>query len=159
MTSNRPTIDQQMTSNRPQYNNNNKYNKDNNILNYTKLNLLFNYLIYKEKKFENLKDSDRESIIAVLERLELYPVSEYMSEEKINDLKVQYWAITEIYLSPYKIYLNNIKNEKFLFRFLKAKKYVDYMESEQELNHFMRYFIKSLQGELDKSNINNGKGK
>lgn len=147
MTNNRPTTDQQPTSNRPQY------NKDNNILNYTKLNLLFNYLIYKEKKFENLKDSDRESIIAVLERLELYPVSEYMSEEKINDLKVQYWAITEIYLSPYKIYLNNIKNKKFLFRFLKAKKYVDYMESEQELNHFMRYFIKSLQREL-----NNEKG-
>lgn len=158
MTNNRPTTDQQPTSNRPQYNNNNKYNKDNNILNYTKLNLLFNYLIYKEKKFENLKDSDRESIIAVLERLELYPVSEYMSEEKINDLKVQYWAITEIYLSPYKIYLNNIKNKKFLFRFLKAKKYVDYMESEQELNHFMRYFIKILQDELDKSNINNKKG-
>ena len=81
-----------------------------------------------------------------------------MSEEKINDLKVQYWAITEIYLSPYKIYLNNIKNKKFLFRFLKAKKYVDYMESEQELNHFMRYFIKILQDELDKSNINNEKG-
>lgn len=150
----RPTSDQQTTSERPQYNNiYNNINNNNNIntiLNYTRLNLLFNYLINKNKKFENLKEADRESIVAILKRLDIYPVSEYMTEERIYDLKVQYWAVTELYLSPYKIYLNDYERDDFIFRFLKAKKYVDYTKSEQELNHFMGYFIKSLQTDLKK---------
>ena len=55
----------------------------------------------------------------------------------------------ELYLSPYKIYLDKIKRDDFLFRFLKTKQYVDYSTgTDEDLKHFVGYFIKSLMEEL-----------
>ena len=125
--------------------------KNNILLNYTKLNILFNYLIYKEQKFEKLKEDEREGIINILKKLELYtPSTDCIPEEKILELKLQYWAITELYLSPYKVYINKLNRVNFLFRFLKVKKYIDYknISNDEELKHFMGYFIKSIREEL-----------
>lgn len=120
-------------------------NINNNILlNYTKLNLLFNYLIYKEQNFEKLEEKDRIAIIVILKRLDIYTTSiNYIPEETLKELKIQYWTIVEIYLSPYKIYLNNLNRMDFLFRFLKTKQYVE-CNLEDKLTHFINYFIKSL---------------
>lgn len=128
---------------------NNPNIRNNNILlNYTILNLLFNYLIYKGQKFENLQEKDREAIIAILKKLEIYTTStEYIPQDKLLGLKIQYWVVTELYLSPYKIYINNLNKLDFMFRFFKTRQYVDY-NSEEKLKHFVGYFIKSLREEM-----------
>ena len=64
------------------------------------------------------------------------------------ELKIQYYAIKELYCSPYKIYLNNLSLNEFNLRFLKTKKYVDI----DDISHFINYFIKSLQEILYKRN-------
>lgn len=125
-------------------------NITNNKLNYTKLNLLFDYLIYKENEFESLQEYERENIVRILTRLEQYTTSvTYISEDKIIDLKLQYWAITELYLSPYKLYMDKLNVKNFVFRFLKAKEYINYESGEEEdLKNFMKYFIKCLREEM-----------
>lgn len=116
----------------------------------TILNLYFNYIINNGvKKFGTITDVDRESIILTLNRLEMYTNPETImnrSNSDILDLQIQYWAIKEIYFSPYKIHLNNLTRQKFVLRFLKAKKYV----STSDTTHFINYFIYSLQEEFHK---------
>lgn len=127
---------------------NNNNNNNNILLNYTTLNLLFNYLIYKEQKFENLQEKDREAIITILKKLEIYITSiEYIPTNKLLELKIQYWTIMELYLSPYKLYINNLNKLDFMFRFFKTQQYVNY-DSEEKLSHFVGYFIKSLREEM-----------
>lgn len=125
------------------------------LLNYTKLDLLFNYLINEEEEFEKLTEIDKEIIIRNLKRLEIYATTtEYMPNKMILDLKIQYWAIMELYLSPYKIYLDKIKREDFLFRFLKTKQYIDISTgTDEDLQHFVGYFIKSLQNKLENKEV------
>lgn len=125
-------------------------NITNNKLNYTKLNLLFDYLIYKENEFESLQEYERDNIVRILTRLEQYTTSvTYIPEDKIIDLKLQYWAITELYLSPYKLYMDKLNVKNFVFRFLKAKEYINYESGEEEdLKNFMKYFIKCLREEM-----------
>lgn len=122
---------------------------NNNLLNYTKLNLLFNYLIKEEENFEDLQNSDRERIIAILEHLQIYPPAiKYLPENEIIELKIKYWIVKELCLSSYKIYLNQLNYDDFMFRFLKGKEYVDYTQSDEELTHFVGYVIKSIQEDL-----------
>ena len=139
-------------------NNNILINNNNNIykLNYTKLNLLFNYLINKEKqKFENFKETDKDSIRNILKKIEILiqpEVINYFKEDELINYKLQYWAITEIYLSPYKAFLDNLNRSNFLFRFLKTKQYMNINiknQNEEELCSFMNYFITCLRKELE----------
>ena len=133
--------------------NNNIYN--NIKLNYTKLNLLFNYLLYKEKKFENLDEADRTEIIKKLKELEIYTTMiNHLPSTMILESKIKYWTIMQIYLSPYRVYWNNINRLNFMFRFLKAKTYMSYEngDNEKKLEDFIAYFIKSLQGEIKHGN-------
>ena len=76
-----------------------------------------------------------------------------MSKQQILEMQVQYWAIKELYYSPYKIFLNNLTNERLTFRFLKTKKYVDMNEN---MNKFLNYFIKSLQEDFYKNKKEEG---
>lgn len=129
----------------------NEMKRNNIILNYTTLDLLFNYLTYDNQNFGNLQEKNRIAIINILKRLQLYPVIiDYYTKEELLDLKLKYWTIMEIYLSPYKAYLNDITINDFLFRFLKTKEYVN-CNSESDLEHFISYFIKSLREELRKN--------
>ena len=127
----------------------NKNNIINNIyrLDYTKLDLLFNYLIYREEEnFESLNAVDRMSICSILKNLEILvtiPTIQYLSEDKLLDLKLQYWAITELYVNPDKVYLSKLSNSNFMFKFLKAKKYKT-IEKEEDLCSFVGYFITCL---------------
>lgn len=140
--------------------NNNILINNNNIilLNYTKLNLLFNYLIDKEKpNFENLKEKDKIIINSNLKRLEIFistdNVFKYLDDEQLLDYKLQYYAITQIYLSPYKAYLDNLNKSNFLFRFFKAKQYTK-INTEDDLVHFINYFIVCLREEMEKNGNN-----
>lgn len=117
-------------------------------LNYTKLNLLFLYLINKEKQFENISLVDKQNIQIILKRLDLY-IENYscIPDEKLTELKIQYWTITQLYCSPYRIYIDNLNIKNFNFRFLKTKEYCNYQD-EKELVKFVGYFIKSLREEI-----------
>lgn len=123
-------------------------NKLNTKLNYTKLNLLFLYLINKENQFENISLADKQNIQAILKRLDLY-IENYscIPDEKLTELKIQYWTIAQLYCSPYRIYIDNLNIKNFNFRFLKTKEYCSYQD-EKELVKFIGYFIKSLREEI-----------
>lgn len=115
----------------------------------TILNLYFIYIIYNKKsKFQNIQEADKKSIIAILKKLQLYidnpEILNYMTEEQLLELKIQYWVIKELYFSPYKICLNGLTRERFMFRFLKTKKYVEI----QDTYKFLNYCIKSMQEDL-----------
>ena len=94
-------------------------NKLNTKLNYTKLNLLFLYLINKENQFENISLADKQNIQTILKRLDLY-IENYscIPDEKLTELKIQYWTIAQLYCSPYRIYIDNLNIKNFNFRFL-----------------------------------------
>lgn len=123
----------------------------------TKLDVYFNYIINNkgEQKFENMKPVDKDSIVLVLKRLDLYignpGIMKYMDIRVKQDYKVQYWLIHEIYFSSYKMFLNTMTREQFLFRYSKAKKYA-------QLNHmctaekFIKYFMRCIQEEMEATN-------
>lgn len=123
-------------------------NKLNTKLNYTKLNLLFLYLINKENQFENISLADKQNIQTILKRLDLY-IENYscIPDKKLTELKIQYWTIAQLYCSPYRIYIDNLNIKNFNFRFLKTKEYCSYQD-EKELVKFIGYFIKSLREEI-----------
>lgn len=114
----------------------------------TKLNLLFLYLINKENQFENISLADKQNIQTILKRLDLY-IENYscIPDEKLTELKIQYWTIAQLYCSPYRIYIDNLNIKNFNFRFLKTKEYCSYQD-EKELVKFIGYFIKSLREEI-----------
>lgn len=123
-------------------------NKLNTKLNYTKLNLLFLYLINKENQFENISLADKQNIQTILKKLDLY-IENYscIPDKKLTELKIQYWTIAQLYCSPYRIYIDNLNIKNFNFRFLKTKEYCSYQD-EKELVKFIGYFIKSLREEI-----------
>ena len=121
----------------------------------TKLNLLFNYL-YKGE-YENcskigLEPKDRMPLIVLLKRIGLYVDKEsiynLMEPERILDDKIMMWCIKEIYLSPHKVFLNNLNWEKLTLKYLKTKKYI--MEKpDYKLEEIINYFIVCLHDELE----------
>ncbi len=118
----------------------------------TKLDLLFNYLIYNnaQKKFEDISQNEKDAIVKILKRLDIFIenpsiVLKYFSEEQKLEYKIQYWAIKEIYFSSLSIFLNDLTREQFILRFLKAKKY---MKNSNSINEFLNYFIFCLQEEM-----------
>ncbi len=155
-TNNRPSNDHQTTNNRPQYNKDNNNNKDNknNRLNKIKLNSLYLFINKKNKNFEGLNETDRTSIETTLKRLELYIENDKSLPEQMKfDLQLKYYAIAQIYLSPYKIYLTDLKEKLFTRIFLAAKKYCPItIDDENRLEDFMNYFIVCFRNELEKKN-------
>lgn len=127
---------------------NNITNKQN--INKTKLNLLYLYLTEKTENFEGLSNTDRMSIQTTLKKLEIYIERDnYLPEEMKFDLQLKYYALTQIYLSPYKIYLFDLKEKVFTKTFLSAKKYCP-IEKEEQITDFMNYFIVCLRKEFER---------
>ncbi len=92
---------------------------------------------------------DKQSIIATLKRLDIYMDKELLKTypaANLLDIEIQYYAITELYFSPFKIYLNSLTRDEFILRFLKTKKYI----KDGDIVYFINYFIKSLQEEFIK---------
>lgn len=122
----------------------------------TTLDLFFNYINNNGQDFfENGKDKinlqDKSIIIIHLKRLgilvENTDILNFFTENKIIETKVFYWAIKELYFSPYKVYLNSLTYNQLCLRFLKAKEYVSGDEGI-EVERLVSYFIRCLQTEL-----------
>lgn len=119
----------------------------------TKLNLLFNY-IYEEGSGNEigLKEKDREVLIHTLQHLELYaqgPIAySLMTVERVLDEKIMIWAVKEIYLSPHKVYLNDLKRDKLVLKYLKTKKYIT-EKPNYRLEEIINYFIVCLHDEFE----------
>lgn len=119
----------------------------------TKLNYLFNYLYKGESGAEiGLKEKDREGLINTLQHLELYvedPIAyNLMTVERVLDEKIMQWAIKEVYLSPHKVYLNDLKRDKLVLKYLKTKKYIT-EKPNYRLEEIINYFIVCLHDEFE----------
>lgn len=136
------STDQSTTNN----NINNTNNIYNNKLNKNKLNELFNYLNRKKKNFDGLTELDRETIVRELKRLEIYAenITHLLTEKTLLQLQLQYWVITQIQLSPYKIYLPNLSRSTFLLKYLYTEKYINIDNDEDKINEFVSYLIVCL---------------
>lgn len=126
-------------------------------LDYTTLNIIFNYINkYELKKLLDLSLTEEEQkeharmflVINTLKKLELYMTDkktfEIMTEERQKDLLIQYYVIDEFSKSPYNFLLYKLNTENFNFRYKKAMKYVD----KSDLERFVSYLIACLQEEL-----------
>lgn len=126
-------------------------------LDYTTLNIIFNYINkYELKKQLDLSLTEEEQkeharmflVINTLKKLELYMTDkktfEIMTEERQKDLLIQYYVIDEFSKSPYNFLLYKLNTENFNFRYKKAMKYVD----KSNLERFVSYLIACLQEEL-----------
>ena len=119
----------------------------------TKLNLLFNYLYKGESGAEiGLKEKDREGLIHTLQHLELYaqdPIAyNLMTVERVLDEKIMQWAVKEIYLSPHKVYLNDLKRDKLVLKYLKTKKYIT-EKPNYRLEEIINYLMVCLHDEFE----------
>ena len=134
--------------------NNNQITTTNNKtnINKTKLNLLYLYLTERAEKFEGLTETDRGSIQTTLKKLDLYiEKDDNLPEQMKFDLQLKYYAITQIYLSPYKIYLLDIKEKSFIKTFLAANQYCPIeTKTPKQITDFMNYFIVCLRKEFEK---------
>lgn len=126
-------------------------------LDYTTLNIIFNYINkYELKKQLDLSLTEEEQkeharmflVINTLKKLELYMTDkktfEIMTEERQKDLLIQYYVIDEFSKSSYNFLLYKLNTENFNFRYKKAMKYVD----KSDLERFVSYLIACLQEEL-----------
>lgn len=97
---------------------------------------------------------DRLSIETTLKSLELYVENDTsLPEEMKFDLQLKYYAIAQIYLSQYKVYLVDLKEKMFTRIFLAAKKYCPItIDEEDKIEDFMNYFIVCFRNELEKKN-------
>lgn len=108
------------------------------------------YVRNRAEKFEDLTDKDRRAIAMILERLEIYIEDDsILPENKIFELQLKYYAITELYRSSYKIYINDIDEKLFTLKFLDAQKYCPICV-EEDISKFMGYLIVCLRKELKK---------
>ena len=126
-------------------------------LDYTTLNIIFNYINkYELKKQLDLSLTEEEQkeharmflVINTLKKLELYMTDkktfEIMTEERQKDLLIQYYVIDEFSKSPYNFLLYKLNRENFCLKYKKAEKYM----SKNNLEEFVGYFITCLQEEL-----------
>lgn len=98
-------------------------------------------------------EKDRIPFITILEKIEMYQpyrniTEKYYSQELKRDEKIQLWCLKEIYLSSYKVYLNKLNRDKFIEKYLKAKKYISNKTSNYEKS-IISYFIACLQDYFD----------
>ena len=72
-----------------------------------------------------------------------------MPQERVLDEKIMFWALKEIYLSPHRVYLNNLTREKFILKYYKTKKYIT-EKPYYRLEEIINYFIVCLHEEMEK---------
>ena len=96
-------------------------------------------------------EEDKESLKIILTRLDLYvenlDVFKIMGDEAVLDLKIQTWAIAELYLSPHRVLLSGLTREKLILKFKKARKYIS---KDKGLKELINYFMVCLHDELEK---------
>lgn len=120
-------------------------------LNKTKLNNYFNYIYNNQPDFDGISQSQKEGLIINMKRLDIFisnsDTLQYLNEEQIQEIKIQYWVIKELYFSPYAMYLNKLTRDMFLNKYLLTKKYIKL--TDDTLTDFVNYFIKILRKEFE----------
>ena len=131
---------------------NNTLQNETNKLNQTKLNMFFNYISNREAEFDGISSSQKQGIIVALQRLEIYinPSVDLscLPSDYVTDAKIQYWVVKELYFSEYKVFLNDLTREDFMFRYLKTKKYMEVATRGYDVEEFVSYFITCLHDEM-----------
>ena len=131
---------------------NNTIQNTNNKLNQTKLNMFFNYISNGEAEFDGISSSQKQGIIVALQRLEIYinPSVDLscLPSDYVTDAKIHYWVVKELYFSEYKVFLNDLTREDFMFRYLKTKKYMEVATRGYDVEEFVSYFITCLHDEM-----------
>ncbi len=126
-----------------------------NKLNYIKLLSLFKFLIKEKGNFENLTEKDRIGIVATLERLNLFAKDintlNFLGEEQKNNYLIIYWCIKELYLSSFKVYLNDIDEQFLKNKYLKTleRLNIEKVDVEKDIDDVVCYFIKTLKLEYE----------
>lgn len=93
---------------------------------------------------------DRISIETTLKKLGIYIENDTsLPEEMKFDLQLKYYVITQIYLSPYKVYLMDLKEKVFTRIFLSAKQYIS-LQDEEGITDFISYVIGCFRKEMEK---------
>jgi len=106
-------------------------------LNQTKLNHIFNYINNSEQKNfqklnlseEEMKESARIFLVRnTLKKLEVLIENirgfELMTEQRKQDILIQYYVIDEFSKSPYNFLLYKLNKENFNLKYKKAEKYI-----------------------------------
>ncbi len=119
----------------------------------TKLNLLFNYLYKKGSGNEiGLTEKDRISLVSSLRHIGFSIDNDIaynlMPPERVLDEKIMLWCVKEIYLSPYKIFLNDLTWEILAHKYLKTKTYIT-EKPDYRVEEIINYFIVCIQNELE----------
>lgn len=132
--------------------NNKQNNTGQNLLNDTTLNVFFDYIYNKEADFEGISKSQRQGIIVILKKLEIYLEKQEhiksLPTEMAKEVKIQYWVVKELYFSSYAVFLNELDKKTFAFCYLQTKRYMDEKHTEGEI---ISYFIKCLRNELKRN--------
>jgi len=128
-------------------------------LNQTKLNHIFNYINNSEQKNfqklnlseEEMKESARIFLVRnTLKKLEVLIENirgfELMTEQRKQDILIQYYVIDEFSKSPYNFLLYKLNEENFNLKYKKAEKYIP----KENIEEFVGYLITCLQEELMK---------
>jgi len=128
-------------------------------LNQTKLNHIFNYINNSEQKNfqklnlseEEMKESARIFLVRnTLKKLEVLIENirgfELMTEQRKQDILIQYYVIDEFSKSPYNFLLYKLNKENFNLKYKKAEKYIP----KENIEEFVGYLITCLQEELMK---------
>lgn len=91
---------------------------------------------------------DKIAIQTILKRLGLTIENDtYLPEKMKFELQIKYYAVTQLYLSSYKIYMNDLTDEKLTFNYLQANKYCP-INDEENIEEFMNYYIVCLRKDL-----------
>lgn len=122
----------------------------------TRLDLFFNYINSTQDFFEDEKNNvgikDKTIIIMQLKRLgiiiEEESILELFTDMQLEQTKIFYWIIKEIYFSPYKMFLNSLTYNMLCLKFLKAKQYTC-TEEGYEVERLVGYIITSLRQEFE----------
>ena len=106
----------------------------------------------REAEFDGISSSQKQGIIVALQRLEIYinPSVDLscLPSDYVTDAKIQYWVVKELYFSEYKVFLNDLTREDFMFRYLKTKKYMEMATRGYDVEEFVSYFITCLHDEM-----------
>ncbi len=121
--------------------------------NIIKLNIFFNYINKGNvKNFENIGEEDKKNIRYWLTNMDLLVSPEVQtileSNNRLLEYEIYYWAIKELYYSPYKGFLCKLTRQKLQEVYLRTIKYVTLAQQENyTVLDVINYLMKSLENE------------
>ena len=123
--------------------------KESKVNNITKLNQTMS-LILNNKSNGQIQEFHRmlQHIDLDVEKAEDF---EYMTEDTVKRYEIVLACLYELFISPYRVYLNKLSKEKLMNKYYKTEQYIGTLEiyTDQKVGEFMSYFLKSLMNDFD----------